>query len=106
VADIVEFEVDPVEATNRILRDNATGLFNHMRAVFLACDKHIWNNEFGLTPQQAFDAVGTRAVTLVDLLSRVAVAINATGPNATDVVSSKPAGMTITKNADGTVTLS
>ena len=106
MADIVDFELIATEATARVIRDDATGCFNHMRSVFLAVDGHVWANQFGLTPQEVFTALGTRAASAVDFLTRIAIAVNQQAPENLDVASSKPAGVTLTKNVDGTVTLS
>ena len=106
MADIIDFVADPAEATRDTVRNAATGCFHQMRAAFQNADSFIWVNPYGLTPQQAFNALGNRSASLVDFLTRIAVAINQTGPDSMDVVSSKPAGVVLTKNPDGTVTLS
>lgn len=105
MADIIDFEPDPVDSTRQALRDACT-VFWSMRSAFQNADRILWQNPWELTPQEAFNACGTKAASLVDFLTRLAVAINKTGPAATDVASSKPEAVTLTKNVDGTVTLS
>jgi hypothetical protein len=106
MADIIEFTTPSADGTLRLLRDATTGCFHHMRSTFTNCDSLVWANPYGLTPQQVFDAIGARAAGLVDFLTRVAVAINALAPLELRIASSKPAGVVLVVNGNGTVTLS
>jgi hypothetical protein len=107
VAEIIDFEPTAEEQTLRVLRDATTGCFQQARSAFLNIDRLVWQNPWGLTPQQAFDALGTRAGSLVTYQTRLATFINQNTPGtANDVATIKPAGVTITVNGDGTVTLS
>ena len=74
----------------------------------------IYENADGATPQQVFDAFGADAVNMrtaktakVTMISAIAVA---NGETIDDLIASTdydvPAGMTVTNNGDGTVTVS
>ena len=97
---------DPVADTQHHLRNALAGSYNQMRAAFISTDKLIWENPFGLTPQDVFTSLGRRGESVVNHLTALRQAVNATAPVGSGVASSKPGGVTVTLNPDGTVTLS
>jgi hypothetical protein len=106
MADIIDFESDPVADTQQTLRSAANGCFNVMRSGYVNADTVVWNNPYGLTPAEVFAAMGTKGGSLVSFLTQVKNTVNAVAPASHDVESSKPAEVNVTINGDGTVTLS
>jgi hypothetical protein len=62
----------------------------------------VWNNPYGLAPQQAINLFGTNGVALIQLSSLLCNLLGAIGSTTPNPV---PAGWSVTPNADGTVTL-
>jgi len=63
----------------------------------------VWRNSHGLTPQQAFDALGPRAGTAMQLFDGIRTLLNFV--DAGKYPSTIPADTTLAVNKDGTVTL-
>lgn len=104
--DIIDFEEStPAQMTLVALRSDLTGWFYHSRSVFLNCDRYIWANPHGLTPQEAFTALNARAASFLTVATKIAQTLNLYAPDKRKVVSSKPAGVTLVSNPDGTVTV-
>lgn len=82
---------------------NASGIryYNDMLQKFNILYKFIFNNTvLNLTPQQVMDALGTNAVSVITLMEKWGVLLNAM------VAGSVAAPPAYVKNADGTVTVS
>lgn len=106
MADIIDFDTaTPAEATLQTVRSDLTGWFHHSRATFENVDRFVRGNPHGLSPQEAFDALGTRAGNCVSVLVKIAQTLNQFAPPKYQVASSKPAGVTLKTNPDGTVTV-
>ena len=61
----------------------------------------VWKNQYGLTPQQVFDALGTDAASLHGLFAPVAGILNAAVPGSINLT--EPDAVTV--NPDGTCTV-
>lgn len=106
MADIIDFdEATPAQQTAATIRSDLTGWFHHSRGVFLNCDRYIWSNPHGLTPQEAFTSLNARAANCLAVVTKLAQLLNTYAPDRWKVASSKPPGVTLTSNPDGTVTV-
>ena len=76
------------------LLQNFRGLYNE-----------VWHNPDGLTPQQACDALGSRASNLFVIAGTMANALYQIDPVGLGAMVSVPAGYAATINPDGTVTI-
>ena len=75
--------------------------FQAMVGNYSEIKRMMWQNQQGLTPQQAFDALGTNAAELFQLSSVLVQAVNSVKPNTLDPA--QPYEFTV--NEDGTVTV-
>jgi ABC-type sulfate transport system substrate-binding protein len=101
----VLFTATPEEQTLQLARDIAQGSLNFLRASFNNGQRLVWDNPYGLTPQQALDCLDGSAADLVRMSQALAVFINSFAPEESHVTSMMPQGATVALNADGTVTI-
>ena len=94
------------ESTGRMIRDDLIGWVNHSRAMFDGLQRLVWQNPYALAPQQVFDIIGTRGKDLLTWATDLAAMVAKHVSVDKRLVSLKPAGVVVTINADGTVTLS
>jgi hypothetical protein len=77
-----------------------------LSATFAKLASLCWDNPYGLTPQQAFDAIGTdgavKPTVLFSLAAKAGELLAIVGVNLPSPV---PAGATVTPNPDGSVTI-
>ena len=109
-AELIDNDPTAVERTRQTVLDAVMGLYYMNRATYDNLQILTWNNPYGLTPQQVFDAYGNKAAALVAIVTSM-VTLNTTISGkiktpAAALVSLNPAGVTVVVNADGTVTLS
>jgi hypothetical protein len=84
--------------------DTLEGAKNVNRAALENVERMIWQNPYGMTPQQVFDLLGTRAAGLLSLKDAILPMLDLAFPN--EVVDRlKPQSVMLTVNADGTVTV-
>jgi len=93
------------EQTARIIADTLEGAKHVNRSALENVERLIWQNPYGLTPQQTFDILGTRAAGLLTLKDSILPMLDAAFPGET-VDRLKPDGVTLAVNEDGTVTVS
>lgn len=90
--------------TARMILDSIVGAKNTLRSAWGNANALIWQNPYGLTPQQVFDALGTKAGLLLALSQQIVPLLEAADAEELPVL--RPEGVVITVNQDGTVTLS
>lgn len=90
--------------TARMILDGIVGAKNTLRGAWGNANALIWQNPYGLTPQQVFDALGTKAGLLLALSQQIVPLLEAADAEELPVL--RPEGVVITVNQDGTVTLS
>lgn len=99
----------PESVTQRTLTDFLTNAINSMRAASDSAQRIVWQNPWGLTPQQVFDVLGTSAGPTTQLWYGLAQLVNGAGitenGQPVQVTGLMPAGTTLTFNVDGTVTV-
>lgn len=95
--------VTPTPQTRLVARvtTSAQRCFNSMLTTYAQSMAAVWQNVDGLTPQQAFDALGTSAGQAVQLLGLLVATVNSATPGTLPV----PDPTAITVNQDGTVTV-
>lgn len=103
---LIEITPNPTSQTRQLIRDGIQGWFNFTRACYDNIQNLIWENPFGLTPQQAFDSLGIDATELLVYAGEIEALFARRAPEGGELVSKRPEGVTITPNQDGTVTVS
>lgn len=58
-------EPTAAERTAALMRDEIAGLSNHIRASYENLLRTIWQNPYGLSPQDVFDVLGNRGAAFV-----------------------------------------
>ena len=86
--------------TIKSIKNSSTQLFNQMVQNYNSNVNRVWNNQYGLTPQQVLTGFGPDASGLFGLANKLADTINYAIPN-TITIGSLP----VTFNQDGTVTV-
>lgn len=94
------------QRTLQFLQDSLHGSLNTLRAAFDNGQMLVWENPYGLTPQEVFTALGENAGAMVAVSNATIAYINALAPEEKHIASKKPAETVLTVNEDGTVTLS
>lgn len=106
---LIDNDPTPEAATLSNVLDSLLGSFYSTKAACENLQMQVWSNPRGLTPQQVFTALGTRAGAMVSVVTQTIAWLNfmRTHLKTADaaIVSLKPAGVILTTNADGTVTL-
>ena len=97
-------EPTAAEQTGRIIADSLAGARGVLRASLENVERMIWQNPYGLTPQQTFDVLGTKAVALLQLKAAMLPMLDAAFPGE-KIDRLKPENLTIRMNEDGTVTI-
>ncbi len=85
------------------IRAQVTQSFTGLKRVSDAIAALVFSNSLGLTPQQVCDAIGSDAGSLVGLSQAVGAILNGQKPGTVNL--DPPAGLTVTVNQDGTVTI-
>lgn len=102
---IIKVYPDTIQGKQDKLRDtlsaHLTNQFRSIQGTFESARSLIWENNDGLTPQQAFDAFGNEAGKLIQASLACSTLINTLFPNTVDVNPPHP----VTVNQDGTVTV-
>ena len=105
----IDIAPNPATCTERTLADTLAGCIASMRAAFDNAQRLVWQNPWGLTPQQVFDVMGATALQQVALAGGLAQLINGSGvlENGTpiQVVGLMPADKDMQFNQGGTVTV-
>lgn len=96
----------PQEQTAHALRNIVVGGLNFLRATYDNGQQMVWQNPYGLTPQEVFDCLGADSGELVRISDALGDFINTFAPEDQQVGSKKPSVVVLTINADGTVVLS
>lgn len=106
MADIADLFTEPTaqERTAQILRDSLEGGRNVIRASLENVERMIWANPFGLSPQEVFDILGTRAGPLLALKATLLPILVASFPGQA-IGRLKPDNVTLVVGEDGTVTI-
>lgn len=99
---IIEPNIQPGEYTRQAIKQSATKAYQHLVDSWKECYNLLWNNPYGLTPQEVLDAFGTEAVQAFLLSANTGEFINQLGAGVRNAV---PEGYTYTANPDGTITL-
>ena len=94
----------PEQQTARILADTLDGAKNVNRSALDNALLMIWSNPYGLTPQQVFNILGTRAAALLQLKALIVPLLEAAFPGE-PISDPKPANVNLVTNEDGTVTV-
>ncbi len=98
---LIDFDISPAEQTLDIIRSGARGCLQQIKASVENSKSVVWQNPFGLSPQEVFDALDTQGKVLVDLLATLRTAHNSVVPAAHHIGALLPDGMTVTFNAEG-----
>jgi len=99
VVDVPTAQAKQLAMVKRVINEIIGDIMKQFPIVF----DSMWNNKMGLTPQQAFDALGTDAVQLIIISNGLQQLVNTLVPNLMNF--SVPTGWTMVPNQDGTVTV-
>lgn len=92
----------PQQRVVRDIQSVCTQIYTMLSNMMRVGTPVIWKNRDGLTPQQAFDSLGTDAGTLCAVNAMALQMMAATG---NPIASPVPENITLTVNPNGTVTL-
>jgi hypothetical protein len=99
---LIETTIDPRVQTGRLIRDAFTGCANLMRMTMDNVEHLVWENPYGLAPQEVFDLLGPDAAqmvvyreTFLPMLQQVF--------GADQIVSKRPKDAALTVDPSGTV---
>lgn len=97
----------PQEQTLQLLKNNIAGSYQQLRASFNSAVMLIWQNPYGLSPQEVLDLLGTNAYSVFAYSNAVVTLLNqaATETGETVITNVVPVGVTYTVNVDGSITL-
>jgi len=107
--ELINNEPTPQEQTKNSLGSSLSNGYGTLLGSFNHGQCCVWQNPFGLTPQEVFDLYGKKAAKLLAVSVATINYLNyarAFLRNPGEVIKSlKPAGTTLTVNPDGTVTV-
>jgi hypothetical protein len=108
-AEPIDNEPTGADQTIRVIVDVCATLLQVDRSSYDNLQRLLWQNPYGLTPQEVAAALGSKAKALMTMMAAATTLITTLRANmkvpGPEPLVLKPEGVTVTVNADGTVTI-
>lgn len=97
----IDFDVSPADETLGILSSGVRGCLFQMKATVDNALSIVWQNPYGLTPQEVFDVLDTHGETWAGLMQKLKTTYNSVAPSNHDIGDLVPADKTLTFDGTG-----